>query len=655
VKIAFVDNLLLGKVDSGYRLQLQPHLGLISLIAVLRTHGHEAILLDPKLDLYDRRTFLGPNFYQDVAERILAHKPDIVGFTSLGCNFVCTVRIAQEVRRRRREIPIMLGGPHASILDREILDRYPQFDAIARNEAEGTICDIVDAFGGRIGLADVRGLSFRGGGEIHRTPDAEMLLDLDALPFAAYDAFPIGKLNLNGLDVDAGRGCPFHCTFCSTASFFGRRYRTKSGARLVAELDRLFAEYGVRHFSLAHDLFTVNKQKVREFCAAVSTRGYTWSCSARMDCVDDALLKEMREAGCTAIYYGVETGSQRLQKIIGKNLDLKLYYPRIESSTRLGMKVTASFITGYPNESLDDQNATLELIGSTIARYPRDIELQLHLLTPEPGTELHHEYRDFLAHDGHVTDFNFPALEPDDRSVIASDSTAFVCHHYYDCGVARARNIDITEAFRTLYCLGHELLDIMSEPYGGSFSRMLSDFAALSRSCDKAPLGAILDFVRSKWGSDHPFVDVISYLIAVSELRSDRRPRLASIDGDESIRLAACIVPMDSGRDGAEVLQRIRNGTSYSPPAEVSWRLMFANSDLSSYRTFPIDSLTYQVATALQRGTSVGKLEESFSRRDLTSRMRSLCLMGAVVADTAECVPQSRLIAVPMQRPPTRP
>jgi hypothetical protein len=180
------------------------------------------------------------------------------------------------------------------------------------------------------------------------------------------------------------------------------------------------------------------------------------------------------------------------------------------------------------------------------------------------------------------------------------------------------------------------LLEIMSESYGDSFPCMLTDFGAFMRCSDEAPLGAILAFVTRKWGSDHSFVDVISYLKAVSELRPDRRPRLAAVDSDESIRLAACIVPMASGRDGAEVFRRIRSGTTHSAPLEVSCRLMFASSDLSGYRTLPVDSLTYQVAMALQRGTCVTQLEESFSGLDLKSRMLSLCLMGAVVANTAQ-------------------
>src|SRR5262249_2468707 len=110
--------------------------------------------------------------------------------------------------------------------------------------------------------------------------------------------YPIRELGLTTLSVEAGRGCPFQCTFCSTASFFGRKYRLKSPEKLCEELDFLHAEYGLGHFSLTHDLFTVDRRKVIAFCREVAGRGYSWDCSARTDCVDEELLALMSEAGC---------------------------------------------------------------------------------------------------------------------------------------------------------------------------------------------------------------------------------------------------------------------------------------------------------------------------------------------------------------------
>ena len=109
---------------------------------------------------------------------------------------------------------------------------------------------------------------------------------------------------MRSMRVEAGRGCPFHCTFCSTATFFGRKYRVKAAGKLVSELKSLNRDYNIGDFSLQHDLFTVNRRKVLEFCEEVRPCNFSWTCSARIDCVDSELLGEMARSGCRGIYLG---------------------------------------------------------------------------------------------------------------------------------------------------------------------------------------------------------------------------------------------------------------------------------------------------------------------------------------------------------------
>ena len=524
-----------------------------------------------------------------------------------------------------------------------------KFNAIVRNEAEATICDIVDALGGQGDIAKVAGVTYRRRGGVARTEGAGPLLDLDSLPFPAYDAYPIRELGLTTLRVDAGRGCPFGCTFCSTASFFGRRYRLKSAERLVSELDRLAAEYGIRHFGLTHDLFTVDKRKVREFCDAVASRGYTWSCSARMDCVDEALLTQMRAAGCTSVYYGVETGSVRLQPLVGKHLDLSLYDPTVETSLRLGMDTTVSFITGYPNETVEDQDATLNLAGDSINRYPDGLSVQLHLLTPEPVTALHIQHLDSLAYDGHITDFNFPTLESDDAEIMESNPSVFVCHHYFAEGLDRAENIAVSNGYRMLYGLGHEFLGAMQQGYEGPFSALVRDFGRSASSFGDAIPGALGSFFSERFGSDHAFTDIVKYRIAITRLRADDSERLVTIEPGTPIRLAQCIVPIDWSRDGGQLLRQLREGVMPDEPALTpSWHLLVASPDLTSCGSFRIDRLTFELATSLQQTTTREDLETHFNAKDLESRLCSLCLIGAIVRDSGGLGSESEPLPPPV-------
>src|SRR5262249_26144870 len=156
---------------------------------------------------------------------ILQRQADVIGFTALGCNFHCVVQIATEIHRRRPALPLLLGGPHASILHREILERLPCFVAIARHEAEETLLPLLSALGSdRMG--HVPGVSWRrADGQVVCNAGTPKIEDLDTLPIPAFDQQAFEGRNLPSIRIEAGRGCPFSCSFCSTASFFGRSYR----------------------------------------------------------------------------------------------------------------------------------------------------------------------------------------------------------------------------------------------------------------------------------------------------------------------------------------------------------------------------------------------------------------------------------------------
>ncbi len=628
MRFALIDNVLIERNGDDVSVELQPHLGLIGLIAALRAGGHEGVLYDPKIAIGSREIALERGFYAAVADRILALQPDAVGFTTLGCNFACTIRIAHELRARRPDLALVLGGPHATILDREILARYPVFAAVVRGEADETIVPFANALAGATALSEVPGITYRNRDEIERSMDPPQLRDLDALPFPAYDAYPIRELGLAMLRVDAGRGCPFHCTFCSTATFFGRRYRLKSSGRLVDELDRLHDTYGVRAFTLNHDLFTVNARKIREFCNAVRGRGYTWSCSARMDCVDDALLADMASAGCNAIYYGVETGSRRLQKVVEKNLNLDLYHPRVITSLGLGIQTTASFITGYPDETRADQDETLAMIDDSIARYGRELDVQLHMLTPEPGTALHVRFAETLAYDGHVTDFIFPAIEQEDRALAASDPKNFVCHYYYDSGIARSENIVVVEGYRGLYSLDRCLLRALAKAHG-SLAHLVRAYGAFSVQSGLPLAVSLTTYVDAHFGSDHPLAEAVRYVTTIAQLRPERRESVLTPAANQPIGSASCVRALGKTRDGAVLLERLqRDDVAFDLPRE--HRLLIGTRDAASYGCFVVDAETTALARSLERPMTVDQLCAGPDPEGSRARLKTLCLLGAV-------------------------
>lgn len=520
MRVVLVDNLLFETKCGKLEFDLQPHLGLISLIAAVEAAGHQGVLFDPKLEVSRGRITFDESLYRALADAIVQLEPDVVGFTSLGCNFICTAKIAAYLRDARSEIPILLGGPHATILDRQILERFPQFDLVLRNEAELTLPVSLQALKSKQ-LHSVPGATFRDGDQVISNPGAPLISELDSLPWPAYHAYPLETLDMSAIRVEAGRGCPFSCTFCSTATFFGRKYRLKSAVRICQELDFLHRRYGFANFSLTHDLFTVNRHKVVQFCNEIAPRKYTWTCSARMDCVDAELLTRMQEAGCRSIYYGIETGSRRLQEVVRKRQDLDMFPEILEATQALGIRCTLSFITGYPQETVEDQEATLDLAGSNFTHDERLTNVQLHLLTPEPGTGLLQEFRTQLRYDGHISDFNFPTLECDDAEIMSGAPEIFVNHHYFESALPRWRHVFVTEAFSQLHELRFPVLRALLELHEGKLSLLISGLLSLSETLGGIPVYSqdlLKQYLSQRFGRGHILMSLIRYLLAANDL-----------------------------------------------------------------------------------------------------------------------------------------
>jgi radical SAM superfamily enzyme YgiQ (UPF0313 family) len=524
MRVLLVDNLLYDDLGDGAVYDLQPHAGLVSLVAVARSGGHAAEVLDPKRELADGRLRLDASIVAALADQIIARRPDVVGFTALGCNFVLVIRTAAELKRRIPELPILLGGPQASIVHRETLERFDVFDAIVRHEAEETLLPLLDRLADRR-FDDLPGVSYRTpAGAVVCNEGKPLIEDLDRLPMPAYDAYPIAELGLDRIHVEAGRGCPFSCTFCSTATFFGRRYRLKSAARLLAEMDHLHRVYGFVDFNLTHDLFTVNRKKIFEFCEAVQDRSYGWHCSARVDCVDRELLQAMAKAGCHDIYFGIETGSARMQAISCKRLDLALVEPTVELASGLGMRTTTSFITGYPEEEAADLNETLDLAGRLAWRADGKTAGQLHMLTPEPGTALIAQYGAQMRFDGYLTDFNFPLLDTSDERMVEDNPQLFANYYYYPTPLPRDRHIFAIACFQALQQLAKPIVRYLLRAYEDRLSRLIAaaDDWRQSHGLCASPVSAdsLIAFATARFGADHHLVSLLRYAAAIDRVRS---------------------------------------------------------------------------------------------------------------------------------------
>ncbi|HUB55880.1 MAG TPA: radical SAM protein [Mycobacterium sp.] len=540
--LTLVDNLVFPAERDLQFLDTHPHLGLLSLAAVASTAGHDVTIFDPKRELLHGDLDYNADLYEQAADALLRGRPDVIGFTTLGCSFLFVLRVGRAIRRREPDIPLLLGGPHATMLARPILERYGTFDVVVRHEAERTLVPILSRLDKR-DFGDIPGVTWQWPGGVEETSGRPRIDDLDSLPWLDYDFYPMDKLALDLLRVEAGRGCPFACTFCSTAGFFQRRYRLKSPARLVAEMDMLGDRYGAREFKLDHDMFTVNRSKVKAFCDSVSDRRYKWRVSARVDCVDPELLEQMADAGCVGLYFGIETGSARMQKISCKRLDLDLVDPILDTCERLGIETTTSFITGYPEETSEDQRATIDLLGTCFTRAAAACLPQLHILTPEPGTPLFDTYRDELAFDGYATPFNASLLGTHDRDDVLAAPDIFATYHYYPATLDRNRHVAVVDTVDLLRKLSRPLLAALIRRHNSSLADLV---LALVDFPGTTPRAADLEhYARRHFGDGDPLTSAVRFELfndrTTSRTTADNRNETGSIDP-----AAAYAVPPDA-------------------------------------------------------------------------------------------------------------
>ncbi len=410
--------------------ELNAPLGVLSLAAVARDAGHEVVVLDPNAEIARKTLQPGPGFAAAAAARVAALRPQVLGVSTMCNSYHIGLRLAEACRERMPELPIVFGGPHASVVDVATLTHFPFIDYILRGEAELTLPGFLQELTARGSATTTPGLTYRGEDRIVRNPDPALLPDLDELPMPAYDLLPYSPAASGA--IDAGRGCPFRCTFCSTSTYWRRTFRLKSIARILAEMRHLQERFGATVFSFQHDLFTFRKDRVREFCRALRAEGWQvrWSCSARVDTVDEALLSEMAEAGCCGIFYGVETASPRLQREIKKRLNLNRVLPILRATAAQGIAPTASFICGFPGETAGDLQQTFAMIQDLLLE-PR-VSVQLHLLGPEPGAPDYALHRNRLRYDGYFSDIAGTAYSMTEPDWFQQHPDIFSSFHYYE-------------------------------------------------------------------------------------------------------------------------------------------------------------------------------------------------------------------------------
>ena len=306
------------------------------------------------------------DFKKEFIQRITMEHPRIVSFYCRCEEYHICIDLSSDLKRVNPDIVVVFGGPQAELVAKSTLLSFPHIDYICCSEGENTIIPLLNlVIKGNCSPNDVPGLVFRDCDiKIVQNQFPEFLPDNYTRNYRYYDLIPEEVIDsCTCMPIDVGRGCPFSCTYCSTKTFWKRKFRLRNLDDIVNEIEYVNRTFKVKKFDFMHDLFTVNKKRLLQFCEKLSAKklNVSWGCDSRIDTIDREMIDRMIECGLTDIFFGIETGSERMQKVIDKHLNLKRCYEVIEYCISKGLQVTTSFIYGFPEEAEEDLSNTLQM------------------------------------------------------------------------------------------------------------------------------------------------------------------------------------------------------------------------------------------------------------------------------------------------------
>ena len=341
-----------------------------------------ALLKEKQYDV-EILNWYGINRTPERIEETLKEKgPGVIGFSIVHANRWGAIDLARIAKRVLPDVKIVFGGIGMTFLWELLLDHFREIDFGVLGEGEFSFLDLVRCIGkgDYAGIEEIRGIAFRKDGKAVKTDDAETIRDLDKLPMPAkYFEFQ---------HLISSRGCPANCTFCGSPQFWGHRVRFHSPEYFVGQMERLYRK-GITFFYVSDDTFTMKRDRVIEICKRILKKGLniTWFAISRVNAVDEEMLYWMRKAGCIQISYGVESGSEKIRKLLNKNIRTDDIRKAFALTTAHGILARAYFIYGSPGENRKTIQETIDLIHEI-----KPLGVIFYILDIFPGTAL---YRDF--------------------------------------------------------------------------------------------------------------------------------------------------------------------------------------------------------------------------------------------------------------------
>lgn len=322
--------------------------------------------------------------WKEVRNLIRKEKPDVIGisvFTTFAASAFNVAKIAKEIIPKAK---VVFGGPHAFVRAKEILEICKNVDYVVSGDGEDALLALLENIKlNKPKLESILGLSFRKSGKIVSNQARPMVRDIDRFPIPDRSLL-MNKKKYTSEDMGlimTSRGCPYRCSYC--ASTKGLVYRSIDS--VIKEIESVIENYGTTQFTFKDDSFTVDKRRVKELCEKLAKKKIKikWECNTRVNLIDKELLVMMKKAGCNFIKVGIESGSEKVLKIMNKGITKDQCREAAKILKQSGIHWTGYFMMGVVGEHENDIYETLDFV--------KELKPDLALIgvyEPFPGTEM---------------------------------------------------------------------------------------------------------------------------------------------------------------------------------------------------------------------------------------------------------------------------
>lgn len=387
-------------------------LGLAYIAGAVEATGRELRLVDAiaEAPTTRQRYIKGYLVGLPVAE-IAARIPADVGVVGISVIFThewpAAVKLIELIKRARPEVSIVLGGEHVTSMP-EFCLATSQADQLVLGEGEATIVELLDALEAGRDLSEVAGLAWRDdAGRIVVNPRRDRREDIDAVPWPAWRHFDVDTYTkhrfIGGLDVNeitmpilATRGCPYQCTYCSSANMWTPRWIARDPKRVVDEIEHYVERYGARNFPFQDLTAILNREWIIEFCEEILARklDIVWQLptGTRAEAIDEEVARLLQQSGVVIASYAPESGSETTRKWVKKRMRMDRLMDSIRASIAADLNVTIAFVIGFPHDDASLIRENLAFLRTLAQMGVSDAPVFYYMALP--GTELFHSLFD---------------------------------------------------------------------------------------------------------------------------------------------------------------------------------------------------------------------------------------------------------------------